>query len=382
MVESEALEKVFSRYSWSDRGWCRMERSLRELSMEQFWVLIKSSTEVELVANSSPIFIGQSAGEGHFTVAGDRAKLAPILQRSLLRKLRFVLETQDLVGYRVLLNMQTSHLRGFQTDSVHDLVPGFELEQGLEQNAACQSAQHFLYQNGFASVKEFDSGGWTPVHYAALRGDPLVLQGLLQQGANINRWTRKDQPRAAIPFGCTAVGICSYFKHHQALGLLLSARAKVDAGLLPDVAAAANGNNAEGIRLLCASGGQIFQQNLLGAEPKRPPKSRFFEAPLKVTSSESCDSPASVRSLRLVVLLRILNSDDIWARLLRGPCPEVLRIHVSHQIFGPPTKHPCRNHSKAKANPVVGHGPRETLQLQHHYKLPTEQVPIFRTFLR
>ena len=242
-----------------------MERSLRELSMEQFWVLIKSSTEVELVANSSPIFIGQSAGEGHFTVASDREKLGPILQSALLRKLRFLLETQDFVGYRVLLNIQTSHLRGFQTNAVHDLVPGFEPEHGLEQNAAFQSAQHFLYQNGFASVKEFDSGGWTPVHYAALRGDPLVLQGLLQQGANINRWTRKDQPRAAIPFGCTAVAICSYFKHHHALRLLISARAKVDAGIHPDVGAAAAADDPEGIRILCASGGRLFKQNLLGS---------------------------------------------------------------------------------------------------------------------
>ena len=246
-----------------------MERGLRELSVEQFWVLIKSCSEVELVANASPIFIGQSAGEGHFTVASDREKLGPILQSALLRKLRFLLETHDLVGYRVLLNMQTSLLRGFQSHAVHDLVPGFEPEHGLEQNAAFQSAQHFLYQNGFESVNQVDSGGWTPVHYAALRGDPLVLQGLLQRRANINRWTWKDHPQSGLPFGATPTNICSYFKHHQALRLLISARAKIDASIHPDVAAAAAADDPEGIRILCASGGRLFKQNLLGSGPER-----------------------------------------------------------------------------------------------------------------
>ena len=232
--------------------------------MEQFWIMIKSSTELELIASSSMFFIGQSAGEGQFSVPDDREKLAPVLQGALLRKLKFLLKAQDLVGYRVLLNLQTVYLRGFPATAVHDLVPGFELEHCLEKDVASEAAQHFLYQNGFTSLNEIDSGGWAPLHYAALRGDPLIIQGLLQQRADVNRWTRKDQPRAGMPLGGTAVGICCFFRHHQALRLLISARAKVDAGLHPDVASAAAANDPEGIRILCASGGKLFRRNLLG----------------------------------------------------------------------------------------------------------------------
>ena len=239
-----------------------MERVLRELSMEQSWIMIRSGTELELIATSSPYLVARTAGEGQFSVDDDREKLAPVLQKALMRKLNHLLRAQDLVGYRVLLNLQTVHLRGLGATAVQDLVPGFELKHGSEEDAASRSVQHFLYQNGFTSVDQVDSGGWSPVHYAALRGDPLILQGLLQQRANMDRWTRKDQPQSTNTFGSTAVGICSFFKHHQALRVLISAKAKVDGGLHPDVISAAAANDPEGIRILCAHGGNLFKKNI------------------------------------------------------------------------------------------------------------------------
>ena len=80
--------------------------------------MIRTHTDLEMI--SSPLSsLGGSAGEGDFTVADDRLKLAPVLQGALLRKLRFLLKAQDLVGYRVLLNMQESHLRGLPASRLH-----------------------------------------------------------------------------------------------------------------------------------------------------------------------------------------------------------------------------------------------------------------------
>ena len=264
VVESTLLGKVFTPFSWTLRAWCRTERALRELSAESWIIMIKSSTEVEMTASSAPFFIVQPAGDGHFTVEEDRGKLAPIFQKALGRKLRFLLRAQDLVAYRVLLNTQTARLRGFPAVAEYDLIPGFEPDGGGESDTPALAAQQFLYQNGFATVHEVDTGGWSPVHYAALRGDPLVMQGLLQMRANINRWTRKDQPMAGVPLGSTGLGICSLFRNHDTLRLLLSARVKVDSGVHPDVAAAAAANDPEGIRILCGAGGSPFKRNLFG----------------------------------------------------------------------------------------------------------------------
>ena len=225
--------------------------------------MIKSSTELELIPSSSFFFIGQSAGDGRFSVEQDREKLAPVLQKALMRKLQFLLKAQDLVGYRVLLNLQTVHLRGFNATAVHDVVPGFEIEDAVHTDSAWQSA-HFLYQNGFASVNQVDSGGWAPLHYAALRGEPMVIQGLLEQRANINRWTRKDQPKAGQPLGMTAFNISCFFKNYDVMRLLISARAAVESGLHPDLAAPALANDPEGVRLLCEAGCQPFRKNFLG----------------------------------------------------------------------------------------------------------------------
>ena len=264
VVESTSLGKVFTQLTWADRAWTRIERVLRELSPNQSWILIKSPTEFELVTSSTPFFVVHSAGEGQFTVEEDRTKLAQVFQKALVRKLRLLLRGQDLVAYRVLLNMQSIHLRGFPAVAEYDLIPGFEPDGGCESGSPALAAQQFLYQNGFAAVHEVDAGGWSPVHYAALRGDPLVVQGLLQMRASINRWTRKDQPMAGVPLGGNALCVCSLFKHHDSLRLLISARAKMEGGMHPDLGSAAVANDPESIRILCASGADLGRRNLFG----------------------------------------------------------------------------------------------------------------------
>ena len=35
----------------------------------------------------------------------------------------------------------------------------------------------FVSRNGFTSVHAFDQAGWSPLHYAAMLGAPLVIKG-------------------------------------------------------------------------------------------------------------------------------------------------------------------------------------------------------------
>ncbi|CAE7647894.1 B'ETA [Symbiodinium sp. CCMP2456] len=264
VVETSPLGKVFTTFSWNDRAWCRTERVLRELTPNDPWIImIKSSTELELTSSFAPFFVVQPAGEGHFTDDKDRMKLAPVFQRALLCKMKLLLKSLDVVGYRFLLNKQNVYLRGFDASAVYDLVPGFTPDPVLGTDTAACAAQQFLFQNGFTTIDQF-SGGWSALHFAALRGDPLVIQGLLQLRANVDRWTRRSQPITGVPAGCNALGICSFFKHHDCMRLLITARAPVDSGLHPVLAGPAVADDPEAIRILCAAGGRVFKVSLLG----------------------------------------------------------------------------------------------------------------------
>ncbi|OLP87173.1 Ankyrin repeat domain-containing protein 17 [Symbiodinium microadriaticum] len=336
---------VFSPCTWAERGWCRVERTVRELSETGSWVMVKSAKNLEVVATPVTSY-GGSPGEGTFTVAEDRGKLVPVLLQVLRRRLLHDLRAQDLVAYRLLLNLQSIHLRGLPAEPLQDLVPGFEADASrdpltlavarflhqngfshvrevdrvgwsplcyaslngdpmlvrglLEQraspnerttkeqphsgipkgvsvlaiaatfrhNAAVQllvdAKVRFLHQNGFSHVREVDRVGWSPLCYASLNGDPMLVRGLLEQRASPNERTTKEQPHSGIPKGVSVLAIAATFRHNAAVQLLVDAKAKVDVGTNPAVTSAALGNNAEGIRILCNAGGSPHAKNSAG----------------------------------------------------------------------------------------------------------------------
>ena len=257
VIDSATQSKVFTPFSWSDRGWCRFERACRELSENASWILIRSRTELELIA--SPFAsIGGSAGEGAFTLAEDKLQLAEVLRQALQRKLHLLLQKEDLEGYRVLLNLQHVHLRGFSVQPWRDLVPGFE-DFG-EKDPSSLRVSRFLHENGFSSVRDVDSRGWSPLHYAALAGDALVVESLLEQRADLHRVTQKDQPQAGVQPWASALAICVMFKHSKATRLLVAAKAQLDSGIQPPLHLAAAANNVEGIRILCGAGCKVHSK--------------------------------------------------------------------------------------------------------------------------
>ena len=67
-------------------------------------------------------------GQGDFSQAADRAKMAPVLMATMKRKLLQLLQAQDFVSYRVVLNQQSVYLNGLQEPGMQDYykpVPGF-----------------------------------------------------------------------------------------------------------------------------------------------------------------------------------------------------------------------------------------------------------------
>ena len=175
----------------SRRGWCRLERASRELSEHATWVLVQTSTSVELVGTAQS-FVTGAVGEGEFTVAEDKARLGPVMKTILINKLKSYLQARDFPSYRRLLNLQAVHLRGLDVQPVVELVP----EQANAGNHDVVS--RFLYQNGLLGVRRRDVAGWWPLHYASLSGNAELVDGLLRQRANPNDRTSKAEPQVGV----------------------------------------------------------------------------------------------------------------------------------------------------------------------------------------
>ena len=228
--------------------------------------LTRNPTDLELMVVPAvcPIATlgGRPSGEGDFSFEEDWAKLGPLLAQAVHRKLLLLLESRDFVGYRFLLNLQSVYLRGFAERNLCQPIPGFQVHFDDLRNSHDSSSASlpsgrlsqrqellvakFLYQNGFMRVNEWDNAGWSVLHYAALQGDPSLIQDLLAQKLDPNSLTKKDQPQVGLPPWITALTIAVCFKHNTAARLLISARARIDAGLFKPLEFAATGDNPEG----------------------------------------------------------------------------------------------------------------------------------------
>ncbi|CAE7886616.1 ANKRD44, partial [Symbiodinium microadriaticum] len=247
--------KVLTSTTWRQRGWCRVERAARELSTDSTWILIQSSSSIELVGAVLSFPTG-SVGEGEFTKEGDRKKLAPVMQSIVMRKLMHCLRARDFPGFRRYFNLQNVHLRGLEVEPVR-LLPS-------DREGPLDAVSTFLRQNGLRSPTKSDRAGWFPLHYAALSGSVEVLQGLLETRASVNQRTSRDEPLLGFPLWTSALDLAVSYKHHDAARWLIGARAHLEGGLIPALSAAALSNNPEGIRLLCAAGGQPLPRNRFG----------------------------------------------------------------------------------------------------------------------
>ncbi|CAE7224684.1 mask-1, partial [Symbiodinium natans] len=271
--------KVLSATTWNHRGWCRVERTARELSSNSSWVLIQSDAAFEVVGTAVS-FVTGAVGEGEFGIESDRQMLAPVMRSIILQKLKRCLRAGDLPGFRRNFSLQSVYLRGLDIEHVAGLLDSNDDSDDAASASGTSGASgasgasgrldavaEFLRQNGLRKACKADSAGWRPLHYAALAGDVEVLQGLLEGRADVNRRTSKDEPVLGFPPWMSALDLAVCYKHHDATRLLLSARANLEGGLAPALVFAAMTDNVEGIRLLCAAGGNPLGRNLFGFSP-------------------------------------------------------------------------------------------------------------------
>ena len=256
VLESPFRETVLSNTSWAKRGWCRLERAARELSEHHTWILVQSSTSIELVGTAYS-FVNGSVGEGEFGVEGDKAKLAPVMKTIVKQKLRMSLQAGDLPSYRRHLNLQSVHLRGL------DVEPLTGIPNPEPDLCGADDVSLFFYQNGLTSVTRRDAAGWLPLHYAALSGNVPLIEGLLLRRADPNSRTSRDEPTQGFD-RMTAVDLALFYRHNDAAQRLITARAHVSGGSALSIMFCAGTDNVEGTRLLYKHGSNLDAKMAFG----------------------------------------------------------------------------------------------------------------------
>ena len=133
--------------------------------------MVKSPKDVELMAGTCAFLRAGCGpvGEGIFTVPQDRLKLGPVLVAAVKRRMLSLLRAQDLPGYRALLNQQHILLRGMTCEAAEAFLEMEDPKPACEDSWGSSLVRSFFHQNGFRNVWETDSGGWSPLHYAALK---------------------------------------------------------------------------------------------------------------------------------------------------------------------------------------------------------------------
>mmetsp|Transcript_38690 Transcript_38690/g.89505 ORF Transcript_38690/g.89505 Transcript_38690/m.89505 type:complete len:585 (+) Transcript_38690:39-1793(+) len=234
-----------TQHTWAERGWCRTERMARELSVDDgMSILVDGATH--------PTFLPEfytylySPGEGHFTVQADKCEVALVIKHMLRKKLQRYLKEGDIHNYRFLLNQQSIRLRGFDVSPIDDIMPGTAGEDVFDK---------FMHQNAFKSLHDRDQGGFSPICYAAINGDPRVVSALLARRASPNDSIRKNKLSAHLIKDSSVLALAARFSQNEVIKLLLSARAMVNHHDHEQFTALSQAavNNAVGVRLLLAA---------------------------------------------------------------------------------------------------------------------------------
>ena len=165
----ESLQKVFQTCM------CRLERLARELAAraDGFVIVVHSATHQNLIFSTSRHL--DAPGAGQLTFERDRQRIAGVIVQMVWQKLHYFLEQGDLHNYRFLLNTQVKCcLRNLGVGPIEGLVPGFVPRNDPFDDPQAFIVEWFLHENGFRTVSDRDTAGWTPICYAAMNGNPAA----------------------------------------------------------------------------------------------------------------------------------------------------------------------------------------------------------------
>ena len=197
--------------------------------------------------------VNRAPGKGDFSVEADRQRVGKVLSKLVWSKLISYLVKKDFHNYRFLLNLQKQCFEGLELLPIESMVPHFRTEIDPVVDPEGFLVARFLHECGFHSISERDSAGWSPMCYAVLRDDPLLVKALLASRAEVNDSISKAKKEAKLPRKLPILLMACAYHCNRAMASLLTARANVnvrgDFGVNA-LASAAVYNNKDAVRLL------------------------------------------------------------------------------------------------------------------------------------
>lgn len=213
-------------------------------------IFVKGARHLEV----SKISQLRSVGEAAFSLEEDRHKVSKVLQVEFKKSLVKCLERGDLAKYRILLGWQKLCLRGLPDvpmESAEVTVPDYVAPS--DSSAKTILLTRFLHQNGFRQPLERRLG-WTPLCYAAMHGDPVLVSALLEQRASPNDRIHCSNLDLLLASKASVLELAARCRSNEVLKLLISERADLDGRDSIGVTAllaAAYSKDAAAVRLLC-----------------------------------------------------------------------------------------------------------------------------------
>ncbi|CAE7555450.1 unnamed protein product [Symbiodinium microadriaticum] len=267
VVEHVDERKMLSLASWAERGWCRTERLARELSARKQGYSIVIHGAKQQTLSMDILRLLEAPGLGKWSRESDKPIVASALTQMIWNKLLYLLEQGDLHGYRFLLSRQVPCCyRGLDMEPVDGLVPAFRTNLDPFEDADAFALARFLHQSGFRKPVGERRSGWSPLCFAAVNGNPMLVRALLNQKANPDDRLRRSEG-SLFPARVGVLSMAAHFHNNEVMEILLEARATLTSADMINATAAhwaSLANNVAGLRLLCQARADFQRRNFVG----------------------------------------------------------------------------------------------------------------------
>jgi len=236
--------------SWGlrNRTW-----ALRLARDDGFIISVQTASHPTLAWNLSGM--AKAPGSGEFSFETDRHRVGQVILRMLWSKLHYHLANGELHNYRFLLSGHRKQFEGVpDLHPIEGLVSGFQTETHPSDDPGGFLVARFLHDNIFGRVTDRDTRGWSPLCYAVVHGDAVLVKALLDSKADANDQILCNKLEATLRRRTPVLSLAVAYHNNEVVKVLIAARANVDGGGRNTGTAlcwAASSNNASAVRILC-----------------------------------------------------------------------------------------------------------------------------------
>eukprot|EP00435_Cladocopium_sp_Y103_P062433 s805_g24.t1 len=251
--------------TWNARGWCRLERMVRELAREDGYVItVTSPNHLNLGWNMHGV--GKAPGLGSFSFEDDKAKVGQVLLSLIRAKLQFLLKDKDLgqgenLKRRCYQIFYSGRTKKGATDFAHgDVADAFEKTQshmrityvcdgplktelptgsamdcGWNQASramlvcppGCDECRHVPLTHFSDALQDLENEDCLAA--MAEKGDAFLVKALLKSKADPNDRLSKSKKKVNLPKNMPVVCMAAAYHSNDVLEVLLSHKASVNA---------------------------------------------------------------------------------------------------------------------------------------------------------